>query len=66
MPETVGTLDLKIACLEHWLKLLEQRQAMSEMYPTYRANLAVEDSKVRGQLHQLIQHRERLLTHLIH
>jgi hypothetical protein len=61
MPETIGTLNLKIARLESRLKLLAQRQMLSSAYPNYQINLVREMSNVRFQLHQLIQYREQLL-----
>lgn len=61
MPETIGTLNLKIARLESRLKLLEQQQVLSSAYPNHQINLIREISTVRFQLHQLIQYREELL-----
>lgn len=62
MQETLGTLNLKIARLEQILKVLKQRQAMSERYPTYKANLIKENLKVQRQLRYLVQYREKLLS----
>jgi hypothetical protein len=61
MPETIGTLNLKIVRLESRLKLLEQQQVLSSAYPNHQINLIREISKVRFQLQQLIQYREELL-----
>jgi metal-responsive CopG/Arc/MetJ family transcriptional regulator len=61
MPETIGTLNLKIARLESRLNLLEKQQVLSSAYPNHQINLVREISKVRFQLHQLIQYREKLL-----
>jgi hypothetical protein len=60
MPETIGSLDLKIARLERHLKLLEQQQAMSSMYPSHRAKLAVAAAEVRAELRELTQYRQEL------
>jgi hypothetical protein len=61
MPETIGTLNLKIVQLESRLKLLEQQQVLSSAYPNHQINLIRESSKVRFQLHQLVKYREELL-----
>ena len=61
MPETVGTLNLKIARLKNRLDLLEKQQQLSRTYPHHRNNLMQEGSKVRFQLRQLMQYREELL-----
>lgn len=55
LPETVGPLNLKLARLEHDLKVLEQQQAMSNTYPTCQASLAQEYVRLQLQLGQLIQ-----------
>lgn len=61
LPETVGTLNLKIARLEDYLRLLEQQRAMSQPYPTHQANLARQYSEVWWQLQALTQRRQELL-----
>ena len=61
MPETVGTLDLKIARLKQRLKLLKQQQALSRSYPDHQNKLIQEDARVQFQLQQLIQYRKKLL-----
>ena len=61
MQETVGTLNLKIARLEGYLKVLQQQLNLSDNYPTFKARLAQKDSQLRLQLRQLIQDRQKLL-----
>ena len=61
MPETLGTLNLKIARLEQWLKVLEYQQAMSQAYPEYQAKLDQECARLKSQLLRLIQYRRHLL-----
>ncbi len=53
--ETVGTINLKIAQLEHRLKLLEQQQALSSSYPGYKAKLIQKKLYVQLQVQQLLQ-----------
>ena len=52
-----GMLDLNIARLEHHLKLLEQRQILSEQYPDYKAKLTQRKLQVQDQLQQLLERR---------
>ena len=66
MPETVGTLNLKIARLMQRLKVLEEQQAMSKTYPQHLRKLIQEGLAVQFQLHQLIQYRAELLSQLNH
>ena len=61
VPETVGTLNLKIARLEHRLRVLEQRQAMSHPYPTYQANFTQEYLQLQLESHQLIHYCHEIL-----
>jgi len=61
VPETIGTLNLKIARLGHRLYVLEQQQALSRAYPTHQINLTLECSQVRLQLERLTQHRQKFL-----
>ena len=64
MPETVGTLNLKIARLMQRLKVLEEQQAMSQTYPQHLRKLIQEGLAVQFQLRQLIQYRAELLSQL--
>lgn len=61
VPETLGTLNLKIARLEQGLKILEQQQAMSKAYPDYRTKLAQQHARFQSQLQHMLKHRRRLL-----
>lgn len=61
MQETVGTLNLKIARLEGYLKVLQQQLDLSDNYPTCKARLTQKDLQLRYQLRQLIQDRQKLL-----
>ena len=61
MPETIGTLNLKIIRLRHYLRLLEQKQQMSSTYPVLQARLAQEALQIQFQLIQLTEQREQLL-----
>ena len=61
MQETVGTLNLKIARLEGYLKVLKQQLDLSDNYPTFKAHLAQKDLQLRLKLRQLIQDRQKLL-----
>lgn len=61
MPETIGTLDLKIARLENLLKVLRQQQFLSLAYPQHRASLIEQDQQIQFQLQGLRQHRESVL-----
>ena len=58
MPETIGTLNLKIARLKKRLNLLEQQQLLSRPYPYLQYKLMQQDKAVRFQLDQLLQYRE--------
>ena len=58
MPETIGTLNLKIARLKNRLLLLEKQQQLSRDYPHHQNKLIQEGARVRFQLHQLIQYRK--------
>jgi len=61
IPESIGTLNLKIARLGRRLCTLEQRQLLSQTYPNYHTNLARECSQLRLQLEYLSQQRQKLL-----
>ena len=65
MPETAGTLDLKIAQLEQRLRLLQQQQLLSRVYPTHQAKLIKESFQVERQLQQLIQRRRLLSAYIV-
>lgn len=58
MQETIGTLDLKIARLEHLLKVLRQQQVLSVAYPQHRANLIEQERQIQLQLQGLRQYRK--------
>jgi hypothetical protein len=60
-PETIGTLDLKIARLGHHLYVIEQQRVLSQAYPDYQINLARECSQLRLQLQSLSRQRQKLL-----
>lgn len=60
MYETLGTLNLKIARLEQFLKVLEQQQAMSNPYPDYQVELKQQYTRLQSQLRRLVQHRRQL------
>lgn len=61
MPETLGTLDLKIAQLEQQLKVLQQQQRLSSAYPTHEAQLALEYLRIQAVLDQSHQRRQEFL-----
>ncbi|MBN1994648.1 MAG: hypothetical protein JW953_18255 [Anaerolineae bacterium] len=61
MPETIGTLNLKIARLTSQLQVLEQQQRLSSLYPDHQSKLIREDLKVRFQLQQLLTCRAEIL-----
>lgn len=60
MKDTIGTLNLKIARLQHQLEVIQQRQRLSLAYPQYYACLMDEVAAVENQLRELKQHREEL------
>jgi len=61
MPETLGTLDLKIARLEQHLKILKQQQRLSSAYPAHKAQLTLEYLRLQVVLGQLLQRRQEFL-----
>lgn len=61
MPETLGTLNLKIARLEHYLTVLKQQQMMSSAYPDHEAQLTLEQLRIQTLLHQLIERQQEFL-----
>ena len=60
MVETTGTLNLKIAQLEHRLKVLKQQQILSMVYPIHQARLIEEDLRVQRRMQQLLRRRQIL------
>lgn len=61
MPETLGTLNLKIARLEQYVAVLRQQQQMSSTYPAHEAQLTLELLRMQLLLHQLVQRRQEFL-----
>jgi hypothetical protein len=61
MPETIGTLNLKIDRLKQRLQLVEQRQRLSQTYPYHQHKLIREALQLQFQLGQLTQYREKYL-----
>lgn len=61
VPETIGTLNLKIARLEQRLQVLEQQQRLSTSYPALKADLMREYSQLEAILHELVQRRQEFL-----
>ena len=60
IPETVGTLSLKIVRLRQQLTLLQQQQALSSAYPDFQEDLIRKQVSVEHQLRQLAQNKEEL------
>ncbi len=60
MRDTIGTLNLKIARLQHQLEVIQQRQRLSLAYPQYYAGLMDEGAAVENQLRELKLRREEL------
>ena len=60
MTETIGTLNLKIARLQHQLAILEQQQNLGRAYPDFQVVLRRKMTEIEHQLRQLIQSREEL------
>jgi hypothetical protein len=58
--ETLGTLNLKIARLEQFLKVLDQQLAMSNPYPDYQVELKQHYTRIESHLGRLVQYRRRL------
>ena len=65
MLETIGTLNLKIAQLEHYLQLLKKREMLSRVYPEHQKNIAQQAFQVQLELDQLRQCRDILLQEAI-
>jgi hypothetical protein len=62
MPETVGTLTLKIARLQNHLNNLDQRQSLSRPYPQLYVELGQQKVKAQSLLLFMQLYREELLT----
>lgn len=58
MPETIGTLELKIARLEQHLVVIRQQQRLSQAYPEHRAALMNEDRRLQAVLSHLNRRRQ--------
>ena len=58
--DTSGTLNLKIARLEHHIKVLEQQLILCTPYPDHKTKLAEKKLQVLYQLQQLLQYRDSL------
>jgi hypothetical protein len=65
MPETLGTLNLKIARLEQHLAVLKQQQRLSSAYPDHKAQLSREYFRLEVRLRQLLQRRQEFLPSLL-
>ena len=61
MPETLGTLNLKIARLEQHLAVLKQQQRLSSPYPDHKAQLSQEYFRQEVRLRQLTRRRQEFL-----
>jgi hypothetical protein len=61
MPETMGTLELKIARLEQRLQVLQQQRRLSSTYPHYQAHLNREYLQIEAVLDELVRRRQELL-----
>lgn len=60
MPETLGTVNLKIARLERQLWTLHQQQLLSRPYPHRRADLLQEYRRTEATLGDLIKLRQQI------
>jgi hypothetical protein len=60
MNETIGTLNLKIARMQHQLAILQQQQSLGRAYPDFQITLRQKMTELENQLRQLIQRREEL------
>jgi hypothetical protein len=65
MPETLGTLNLKIARLEQHLTVLKQQQRLSSTYPDHKAQLSREYFRLEARLRQLTRRRQEFLPALL-
>lgn len=61
MSETIGTVSLKIARLEHQLKVLSLQKQLSRYYPDYQAKLTSKEVEARSQLSRMIEFRDKVL-----
>lgn len=61
MPETIGTLALRIARLEQRLTVIRQQQRLSQTYPEYRAALLREDHNLQSVLRHLNQRHQEFI-----
>ncbi|MFN8455169.1 MAG: hypothetical protein U0401_10970 [Anaerolineae bacterium] len=59
VPETMGTVNLKIARLERRLWTLQQQQLLSRPYPQRRADLLEEYRRTEAMLCNLIKLRRQ-------
>ena len=59
--ETIGTLNLKIAQLRHYMRILQQQQALSLPYPDHRSKLEREKLQVERELQRLLQSRVNMM-----
>ena len=60
MQETIGTLDLKIARLQHQLNVLTLREAMSKNYPEHYRNFRKACQTIVKQIQHLNRQRQML------
>ncbi len=60
MQETIGTLALKIARLQHQLRVLQIQQQLGRGYPGVQADLIRRQLMVEHQLGQLMHSQEEL------
>ena len=60
MNETIGTLNLKIARMQHQLAILQQQQNLGRAYPDFQITLRQRMTAIEHQLRQLVQRRGEL------
>lgn len=65
MPETLGLIELKIARLNHRLRILEQQLTLSGPYPHHQMLLNFEYSQTRLELERLVQRRQGFLQQAV-
>ena len=65
MAETLGLIDLKIARLNHRLRILEQQLILSGPYPHHQLNLNREYSQTRLELKRLKRQRQEFLQQAV-
>jgi hypothetical protein len=61
MADTVGTLNLKIARLQYYLQVVQQRKRLSLSYPQYYTYLVAEEADLENQLRELMRRKEELI-----